>query len=90
MSDNLNSSAIIADIEEWAWTRNFSAPYGILTGSHVNRKGVKYQSITFGRARTLDATVEVYNRKFMILRTSRHGSQFFKDYASLQTALAAL
>lgn len=86
----MNSTQIIADIESWAKSRNFSAPYGILTGTHTSKSGRKYQSITFGRARTLDATVEVYNRNFMILRTSRHGSEVFKDYASLQSALATL
>lgn len=85
-----NSTEIIADIESWAKSRNFSAPYGILTGTHTNKRGVKYQSITFGRARTLDATVEVYNRNFMILRTSRHGREVFKDYASLQIVLNTL
>lgn len=70
--------------------RNFSAPYGILTGSHVNKKGKKYLSITFGRARTLDATVEIYNRNFLILRTSRFGSQVFKSYTELQPVLDTL
>lgn len=86
----MNSTAIIADIEAWAKSRNFTAPYGILTGSHVSKRGTKYQSITFGRARTLDATVEVYNRNFMVLRTSRYGQQVFKDYEELKVVLATL
>lgn len=86
----MNSQAIIDSIEQWAKAKNFNAPYGILTNSSVNKKGVKYLSITFGRARTLDATVEVYNRNFMILRTSRYGSQVFKNFADLQQTLNTL
>lgn len=86
----MNSQQISDSIEAWLQTRNFNAPYGVLTGSHVNKNGKKFLSITFGRARTLDATVEIYNRNFMILRDSRNGSQVFKNYADLQQALGAL
>lgn len=86
----MNSQAILSEIETWAKGQNFSAPYGILTGSHVSSKGTKYLSITFGRARTLDATVEIYNRNFMILRTSRTGSQVYKNFVELQAALKVL
>lgn len=86
----MNSQQILDSIEAWAQTQDFSAPYGILTGSHTNKKGTKYLSITFGRARTLDATVEIYNRNFMILRTNRHGSQVFKTFSDLQQTLNTL
>lgn len=86
----MNSQEILNTIEVWAKSRNFTAPYGILTGSHVNKSGRKYLSITFGRARTLDATVEIYNRNFLILRTSRTGSQVFKNYSDLQLELNQL
>lgn len=86
----MNSQAILASIESWAKGHNFNAPYGILTSERTNKSGRKYLSITFGRARTLDATVEIYNRNFMILRTSRTGSEVYKDFASLQAALACL
>lgn len=86
----MNSQQILDTIESWAKSRNFSAPYGILTGEHTNKSGRKYLSITFGRARTLDATVEIYNRNFMILRTSRTGSEVYKNFQELQTALDAL
>ena len=61
----MNSQEILTQIEQWAKGKGFTAPYGILTGSHTNKKGTKYLSITFGRARTLDATVEIYNRNFI-------------------------
>ena len=86
----MNSQQIQAGIEQWAQNNNFSAPYGVLTGSHINRKGTKYLSVTFGRARTLDATVEIYNRNFMILRTSRSGSQVFKNIIDLEEVLKTL
>jgi hypothetical protein len=86
----MNSQQIQSDIEQWVKVNNFDAPYGILTGSHVNNRGTKYLSVTFGRSRTLDATVEIYNRNFMILRTSRHGRQSFKSYNELKEMLNSL
>jgi hypothetical protein len=86
----MNSQEILSSIEAWAKSQNFTAPYGILTGSHINKKGVKFLSITFGRARTLDATVEIYNRNFLILRSSRTGSQVFKNFSELQLELNQL
>lgn len=86
----MNSQQILEHLESWAKGHNFTAPYGVLTGSHVNKKGRKYLSITFGRARTLDATVEIYNRNFMILRTSRDGSQVFNSLQDLEPVLQQL
>lgn len=86
----MNSAAIIDHIESWAKTRNFDAPYGILTGEHTTKSGRKYLSITFGRARTLDATVEVYNRNWLVLRSSRHGRMSYRSLDELQTALDTL
>lgn len=86
----MNSQEILTQIEQWAKGKGFTAPYGILTGSHTNKKGTKYLSITFGRARTLDATVEIYNRNFMILRTNQHGSQIYKNFSDLQLTLDTL
>lgn len=86
----MNSQQIQDRVRDWAQSKQFTAPYGVLTGSHVNPKGTKYLSVTFGRARTLDATVEIYNRNFMILRTSRNGSQVFKNLNELEQALNLL
>jgi hypothetical protein len=86
----MNRQQIQMDIEQWAKSQNFTAPYGVLTGSHVNNRGTKYLSVTFGRARTLDATVEIYNRNFMILRTSRYGRQVCKSYNELKEFLNSL
>lgn len=86
----MNSQDISDLIYNWACGKNFSAPYGVLQGSHVNKKGHKFKSVTFGRARTLDATVEIYNRNFMLVRTNQHGTQTFKDVADLQQFLGAL
>jgi hypothetical protein len=88
----MNSQQIQLSVYSYLAARGneFDAPYGILQGEHTNKKGVKYKSVTFGRARTLDATVEIYNRNFMILRTSRHGSQVYKNYDELKEFLNSL
>ena len=86
----MNSQQILDTIEQWAHTRDFSAPYGILTGTHVNKKGTKYLSITFGRARTLDCTVNIYNRNFITVTTNRHGNQVFRNYQDCQNFLNTL
>ena len=86
----MNSQEIQNSIYEWAKGKNFTAPYGVLTGEYTSKKGTKYRAVTFGRARTLDATVEIYNRNFIILRTSRDGSEVFNDYVTLMARLEAL
>ena len=86
----MNSEEIQNQVEAWARTRDFTAPYGILTGTHTNQKGIKYRSVTFGYSRTLDATVEIYNRNFIIVRTSRHDRQVFKNVAEMQQFLDTL
>jgi hypothetical protein len=86
----MNSQTIQDTIESWAQAKNFNAPYGVLTGNHTSKNGTKYKSVTFGRARSLDATVEIYNRNFIIVRTSRHGSQVFKKYEDLSQFLETL
>jgi hypothetical protein len=86
----VNSKEIQTAIYEWACSKNFTAPYGVLTGEYANKKGNKYLAVTFGRARTLDATVEIYNRKFMILRTSNYGVEVFNDFTSLMAKLEAV
>ena len=71
---------------------SFTAPYGVLTGEHTSKKDRRrYLSVTFGRARTLDATVEIYNRNFILLRTSNEPTaEVFKDYDSLMQRLATI
>lgn len=86
----MNSQQILDHLEQWARNKNFTAPYGVLTSSHTNKRGTKFLSVTFGRARTLDATVEIYNRNFMILRTSSSGSRIYKNFADLELALESL
>jgi hypothetical protein len=86
----MNSQEIQNAIYEWAKGKNFTAPYGVLTGEYTNKKGKKYHAVTFGRARTLDATVEIYNRNFIVLKTSNYGIEVFKDYVTLMTKLEML
>jgi hypothetical protein len=79
-------------VYQWAVANShqFNAPYGILEGQHVNGAGRKYRSVTFGRSRTLDATVNIYGDTFIQVRTSRHGSQIFKNVADMQQFLDTL
>ena len=86
----MNSQQIQEHIFAWADSNIFDAPYGVLTGKHTNNKGKSYLSVTFGKARTLDATVEIYNRNFIVLRTSRTGTQAFRSVQDLQLVLDSL
>jgi hypothetical protein len=86
----MNSQEIQEAIVAWAQSQNFTAPYGVLSGEHTNKKGRRFLSVTFGHARTLDATVEIYNRNFMVLRTNWYGSTVFKSWPELQAHLPVL
>ena len=86
----MTSQEIQEHLYQWASNRGFNAPYGVLTGEHTNRKGNRYLSVTFGRARTLDATVEVYNPRFLRIRTSSHGSEVFQNLEALMARLEVL
>lgn len=86
-TSSMKSQEIQDLVEQWARSKNFTAPYGILTGQHVSRNGRKYLSVTFGHARTLDATVEIYNENFIVLRTSRTFSKVCRSVTELQEAL---
>jgi hypothetical protein len=87
----MNSQEISDAVYAYAKGRSdFTAPYGVLQGEHINRKGTKCKSVTFGRARTLDATVEIYNRNFMILRCSGVANRVYKNYDDLMVALRDL
>ena len=86
----MNSLEIQNKIYQWALSKNFTAPYGVLSGAHTNKKGKKYLSVTFGYARTLDATVEIYNRNFIVFRSSRSGSRVFKSVEELQKELDSI
>ena len=69
--------------ENPAW----SAPYGILHSKRTDKNGRSYRSVTFGRARTLDAEAKIYGSSFIVLRwqgsiNSRASSQ--QVFKSLQ------
>ena len=75
---------------QWACGRGFDAPYGVLTGSETNRGGRRHLTVTFGRAGTLDATVQVYGEHFLRLRTSTPGAEVYRDLPSLMARLETL
>jgi hypothetical protein len=70
---------------------NINAPYGILTGMRTNKVGGKFREITFGKSRTLDATIQIHGDKFFVfrwqgsLRNRSHGmnSETFTSKAAL-------
>lgn len=86
----MNSEQIQLQVESWANSKDFNAPYGVLTGLFSSARGKPYRSVTFGRARVLDVSVEIYNRNFIVVRTSRHGRQNFKSVADMQQFLETL
>ena len=87
----MNSQEISDAVYAYAKGRSdFTAPYGVLQGEHVNKKGTKYKSVTFGRSRSLDATVDIYNKNFMILRCSHLADRVYKNYDDLMTAIKEL
>ena len=89
--DSMSSQELSDFIYEWAINQNFNAPYGVLQGTHTNKKGNKFRAVTFGRARTLDATVEIYNTKFILLKTSNNqNAEVFNDSATLMARLESL
>lgn len=84
----MNSSAAIQEsVYKWALEQNFTAPYGVLTGEHQSKKGRKYKSVTFGYSRTLDATVEVFNRSFIVYKSSLGENHLFKSYEEMMKFL---
>jgi len=86
----MRSQEIQDQVYRWACTGDFNAPYGVLTGSGSTKRGRKYLAVTFGRARTLDATVEIFNNTFIIVRTSRTNSQVFNSVDEMQDFLNTL
>lgn len=87
----MHSNEIQEKIYEWAVNKNFNAPYGVLKSSHTSKKGKKYLTVTFGRSRTLDASVDIYNSKFMMLRTSRREHDgVYKSFEELMNILVKL
>jgi hypothetical protein len=70
---------------DWAKSRRFTAPYGVLSGQATNKMGRKYRSVTFGFARTHDFEVAIYGSSFILLRDSsnRNNNQVFKSVQDL-------
>lgn len=71
---------------------NFNAPYGILESQGRSRQGRPYHSITFGRAQTLDAEIQIYGPRFMTLRHSRNrlNMEVYRSLEDLKSVLTSL
>jgi len=85
----MNSQTIQTAIHDWALVNGFNAPYGVLTGKNV-KKNKKVLSVVFGRARTLDAVVEIWNRNFMTLRINGYPVEVYKSFDALMIKLETL
>ena len=86
----MNSAEIQEAVYQWAVNNQFDAPYGVIVGEGKNQKGTKHKNVTFGRCRTLDAMVSIFNRNFIVVVTNRHGKQVFKSYDELMIFLNTL
>lgn len=86
----MNSTQIQEKIYQWALSKDFNAPYGVLTGEYTNSKGTKFKEVAFGRARILDVSVQIYNRNFMILKVNSNYGDIFKSYDELMMTLEKL
>lgn len=80
-----------AQVEQFVvWLRSSSrwtAPYGVLHAS-AESSGVRYHEVTFGIARSLDATVRMYGPQFWVLRTSRYN--WWQKFTALEDLKAHL
>lgn len=83
MPYKMRSAEIQQAVEELCYELGFNAPYGILTGEHVSKQGKKYKSVTFGRPRSLDATVMIFNNRYMLVKTSSDGDRTFTSVNEL-------
>lgn len=63
MSERSNIANRIADAIRAE--KRFDAPFGVIVGRSPDKR---YYSVTFGRARSLDAECRVYGPKFILLR----------------------
>lgn len=69
---------------------DFNAPYGVLINDGTSATGKKCKIITFGRARTLDATLSIYSPKFIHLRTSSGRSEVYRTVDAVKAELERL
>jgi hypothetical protein len=72
------------DISEYLENCNCTAPYGVLSGIESTKSGGKCRVVTFGLARSLDATIRIYSVDRIALRHSR--SRYGKDEVFKNTA----
>ena len=68
----------------------FNAPYGVLINQGKSHSGKPCVKISFGRARTLDATLSVFSPRFIHLKTSQRQNEIFKTLEDTIDALKRL
>lgn len=79
---------MVIDFMMWlSDTKRFTAPYGILDGKGVSKRGMSYRSVTFGVARVSDITLMVFSTTYMILKDSRFGDAQCKSIQEVKDQL---
>ena len=86
----MNSKDIQEKVYNFCIEKGLDTPYGVLLSDGASKSGKKFLRVTFCRPRTLDATVEIYNRNFIVLKTSRGYNQLFRNLDELMIELEKL
>ena len=86
----MSQEEIQTHLQDMISSMSFNAPYGVLTSSGISKNGKPHRSITFGRARTLDASIDIYSKNFILVRTSRHGRLLFHSVSEVENFVKTL
>lgn len=88
----MTSSKVQQELVQFIQDQGFNAPYGVLTRPGTSVSGRRFQGITFGRPRTLDAEIQIFGPDFIILRHSRdrYNSHVFRSVDEVKQALTSL
>lgn len=87
----MKSAEIQQKVYDLLCTKNFTAPYGILTSEQRSKNGRPYKSVTFGYARTRDFELQIYNKNFLVFRDSSvYNNKVFTNYPDLENFLRTL
>lgn len=86
----MNSAAIQDHVAAWVRSQSFTAPYGVIESQGRSLSGRSYRSVTFGRARTLDASVLIFSPNYILVKTSSHGDRVCRSLPDLMNFLNTL
>lgn len=90
MTTYISSSDLQQRVYDWACEHANTAPYGVIMDQGKSQSGRPYLAVTFGRARTLDAHVQIYSSGWIIVKTNRLGDRVCRSPEELQQLLDSL